>query len=399
MHVRIPETRREWIEIGIAAGLSFLFFRLSIFFFLFLIPLHIVWQRRGGTGYFWSSLLCIAFIGISSYIRLRGVENPGGIVMLDSLLGFVFIIGLYIADSDFFPSTVLPFVYDLKGTTAVPGSGYPTDAGTGDDEDVSRGTGEANPIAGSNGPRRTLWKLLAATVFVGIISLVVILFMMRDERVTEAFRAQIEQVMTMFQPEAVGSESLSAEGELQGIDIDSVVIFVRKTLLRNYLAGYFMVLSAVWLLGRKLGERYSMIQSSEYEGLSALDTASTYPPHRGRFVVERFSLPDSMIWPLLLSWAGVLADVTVGLGFIGYVVWNIGLITLFLFGIQGFGILRWFLVKRRVTKGVRRLIYLSMVMLFFIPGANFLLVLGVPGLGISEVWIKYRIASTKGKGD
>ena len=102
-----------------------------------------------------------------------------------------------------------------------------------------------------------------------------------------------------------------------------------------------------------------------------------------------------MIWPLLIPWALILLDLRIDLGILRYIAWNAGLIMLFSFGMQGVGILQTILDGKEVSRGIRTAITVLMILVLFLPGVNFIVLIGLPGLGISELWIHYRRVEKK----
>ncbi|MEW5816027.1 MAG: DUF2232 domain-containing protein, partial [Spirochaetota bacterium] len=129
------------------------------------------------------------------------------------------------------------------------------------------------------------------------------------------------------------------------------------------------ILSGNWWLGTSIGRRLKGEQA---------------------FEITRFSLPDFFIWPLLVSWAGILLDLFKNIGILGYVFWNAGFISLFLFGLQGLGIIRFLFGKHKVARGLRLISGIVLAVFILWPGLNIIVMIGIPGLGVSELWIKYR---------
>ena len=79
-----------------------------------------------------------------------------------------------------------------------------------------------------------------------------------------------------------------------------------------------------------------------------------------------------------------------GIGAVRYAAWNIGLIGLFVFGMQGIGIIQTILDRRAVSRQIRVVISAGMVFMVFWPGVNLVVLIGLPVLGVSELWIHYR---------
>ncbi|RKX77324.1 MAG: hypothetical protein DRP87_09545 [Spirochaetes bacterium] len=106
--------------------------------------------------------------------------------------------------------------------------------------------------------------------------------------------------------------------------------------------------------------------------------------------VINFFMPEKMIWPLLVSWAGIFIDRFLDLGLLGYAFWNVGSIFLVLYALQGIGILKYLFNRYNFSRLTRVFIGLALVIMLFWPGVNLLVIVGIPALGVSELWIKYR---------
>jgi hypothetical protein len=128
---------------------------------------------------------------------------------------------------------------------------------------------------------------------------------------------------------------------------------------------------------------------------------------RKRLSFQHFHLPENFIWPLIVSLAIVLAvsllqrgsgrQITNAGAFevadvAKVLAWNGAFVFMLLFAVQGFGIAAQFLSRFRRPGRSNLLFYLIVFMgLYWIPWLAYLaLVLGA-GLGISEIWLKYRI--------
>jgi hypothetical protein len=99
-----------------------------------------------------------------------------------------------------------------------------------------------------------------------------------------------------------------------------------------------------------------------------------------------------MIWPLLVPWALILAGLRFDIGPLRYAAWNLGLIMLFTYGMQGVGIIQTLLERRNASRGVRVLITALLVFMLFWNRTALIVLVGLPCLGVSELWIHYRKA-------
>ncbi|MCK4540900.1 MAG: DUF2232 domain-containing protein [Spirochaetales bacterium] len=209
--------------------------------------------------------------------------------------------------------------------------------------------------------KRTLYRLLLATGIIGILSVPIILYLFGNEEILSLFRIQIEDAILVL--------TQGADPGLIGIDPDELALVMIDLLKRNYLFTFFAILTANWWIGTTL-HRKRIRQDS--------------------FKLKNFRLPDKMIWGLLLPWTGIFLDVIFGICVFGYPFWNVGFIMLFIYGLQGLGVISYFGGKYNIPRGIRVMVPALLVFLLMAPWLNLVVVVGLPGLGASEIWIHYR---------
>lgn len=310
--------RAEWGDLLVASIISFLLFQFNMLV-LFCIPLQVLFLRKGQKYLLYGSLSVIATIVVVTIIRSASID--------DTLLKR----GMLISD------TVLP-AFIIAGVLAV---------------DIPWKV-----------PLRTLYKTLAVTLAVGVVSIPIIYILSRNEGFTELLRRQIETVAALLQVSAEESNT----GMLT-VDVDRLTENVIDILLKNYLFVYFLtVAGSIWVGG---------VVTARFQGVRGDGFRS-------------FHIPERAVWPLLVSWALILVHYLVGLGIVAYAVWNIGLLLLYLYGMQGIGIIQTILDRRSVSRYFRVLLTAGMVMLVFWPGVNLVILIGLPILGVTELWIHFR---------
>ena len=105
-------------------------------------------------------------------------------------------------------------------------------------------------------------------------------------------------------------------------------------LLKSLLVDYAVMISFSWSAGQSVASRPLVMFGAA-----------------PRFQFAQFRLEIWWLWPLIGSAAFlVLADLAFGLSTFGFVAWNIALVVLFLYGLQGMAIL-WFLFdKHRIPR-------------------------------------------------
>jgi hypothetical protein len=140
-------------------------------------------------------------------------------------------------------------------------------------------------------------------------------------------------------------------------------------LLSTFLFAYSLVLAGSWYLGQ----------------LIAAKTMGTEP-----FRLRAFRLPDVAIWALVAAGGAAVLSFAGNLGVFEHLAWNALFVSLLLYAAQGLGILWSLLDRYDVARGIRIGIGFALVILLVTPGANVLVLLGLPGLGVAETWIDFR---------
>jgi uncharacterized membrane protein len=163
-----------------------------------------------------------------------------------------------------------------------------------------------------------------------------------------------------------------AEGDaLMSAQLDVVLERVTDVVRNTFLLGYCAVLTSNWYMGTVLGMR----TLGRLEGFPEL---------------QRFFLPADMVWYLVVSLAVALMARLFGTETVGHIAWNVVSVIAFLYALQGVGIL-WYLMERSgAPPSVRLIVPPVLAILLFVPGLNYIVLLGLPGLGVSETWIHYK---------
>ncbi len=316
--------QRGWTELIGLSLLSLFLYKVGIFLFLFLIPLQVLSVRRGLKEFLYGAGIVLFFIFIFGIIGTRKIENGTlrlSLVMLELAVPAALAGGLLLVNIDF------------------------------------------------EYLERKLFRILAVTGTVGIVSVLVIVAVLQNESYMMFMKDQLTLFINQFKDIFIGSTAYNEAMINEMLNPEKLFETAKEIILRNYLFVYFLLLAGNWRLGTNIGTRSVGRNGAPFAG---------------------FQLPDSFVWPLLISWAGVLADNFISLGFISYIAWNAGLIFLLLYGLQGYAIIRFLLSKSNASRGLRLFAGLGIVFLLFIPGLNLLVMVGIPGFGVSELWIKYR---------
>jgi hypothetical protein len=222
---------------------------------------------------------------------------------------------------------------------------------------------------------RTLVMLLAATALAGAAALPAAVWLSG----TPAFQRSMETLFTevskalsgVFAPAA---DTGAAAVFSQMLQPDRLRKMSEAYLLRSLLADYTVLIAFSWWAGQASANRGRALAG--------------FPPV---FKLSLFRMEAGWLWPLIASGALVLADLFFGISVWAYAAWNIGLVLLFLFGLQGMAIVLFLFEKYRVPRLLWFLLVVGLVILAASPGAGLFIVLAIPVLGISENWIRYRI--------
>jgi hypothetical protein len=166
------------------------------------------------------------------------------------------------------------------------------------------------------------------------------------------------------------SDQLSAMVEMLGVseNTDELIRTIQQVAMNTVGIGLVATLAANWWLGRSIVlRRYGLMQSLR--------------PAR---------VMNDLVWVVIAGLAIVVGSEFVEAGFATSIGWNALLVGAFLFGVQGVGLIQHLLRLRGGTDRGERWVPTVVLMLLFVPGLNLLVMLGVPLLGMSEVWIDYR---------
>ncbi|MFW5694199.1 MAG: hypothetical protein ACOCYB_03455 [Alkalispirochaeta sp.] len=166
------------------------------------------------------------------------------------------------------------------------------------------------------------------------------------------------------------SDQISAMVEMLGVteDTDQFVRTIQRVAMNTVGIGIVATLAANWWVGRTIVlRRYGLMQS-----------------------VRPARVMNDLVWIVIAGLAIVVGSEFVETGFALPVGWNALLVGSFLFGVQGVGLIQHLVRLRGASDRGERWVPTIVLMLLFIPGINILVMLGVPLLGMSEVWVDYR---------
>ncbi len=209
------------------------------------------------------------------------------------------------------------------------------------------------------------YKLIAATALGSVGVLPVFGVLASAEVLTEVVQAQIVML-------AGGSELVNS-----GV-IDEIVTTAITALYGSFSLGIAVVLGAGWYLGTVLALR----------GTERVEDAPS---------LLQFRTEPRLIWAFLVSWAIALIGFYVDIGLLRPVATNIGLVLALIYAVQGVGIIRFLMARFGLGRGARIGIGIAAFFVVLIPGLNLVVVFGVPGLGLAELWVNFGRTETNSK--
>ncbi|MFP4330038.1 MAG: DUF2232 domain-containing protein [Spirochaetaceae bacterium] len=155
------------------------------------------------------------------------------------------------------------------------------------------------------------------------------------------------------------------------IAAEMIVEEAMEMVFRSFALLFALIIGLGALLGRHLVSRFS--------------AEEPYTPP-----VDRVAVPDESVWPLLVGWALVAMNALAGIGFLGYLGWNLALVFTLIFAVQGVGVTAALASRSGMTARSRRLAAVGLVVSLFVPGVNMAIALAIPALGVSELWVDYK---------
>jgi hypothetical protein len=324
-------SRGRLLETFLFAVASVLLFNLGLGELLFLIPLQIVVVRRGQRGLFWSVAFALAlFAGYFSF-RFFFVSGRDPAAGMRSLI------------------EITPAVLLMLGLAVA---------------NLERARRQ-----------RTLARLLAATALAGLLAIPIMLLLPLLPDFSTAMSGIFADLADLLQKLTAPASPAAGSPFAQLLQPASLMQIVKETLLPTFLLYYFLILAFAWWIGSLIGLRTLRLSAER----------ATVPRLSG------FRLESFYLWPLIASGALVLLDLVADIPIARYVGWNVGLVVLLLFGLQGMAIVRFIFEKYRLPRGLWVLFVIMIVILLGSPQIGFVTMIVIPAFGVSENWIRYRI--------
>jgi len=209
-------------------------------------------------------------------------------------------------------------------------------------------------------------KLIAAAVVLAVIFGFLLQASIGTKEVQESIAAMIAQLL-----ESTG---------LQGLDVSAIaeayVAPAVSVIFDCFGAGLWLMLAGSWWIGNRLGALKRASDEGEVQDRKS----------------PSFNVPSWLLWPSIAGWT-LLLFVLYGHreGVIAIVAWNVSLAAVSWYALQGFSVISCFFQ----SKGMHRMTGFVPVLLIVLIALDTKIGLAVaalvPILGVSEVWLQYRI--------
>ena len=212
-----------------------------------------------------------------------------------------------------------------------------------------------------------LLNALLATVITALVSIAVLHVLLGNEAFIAYYKAQFSDMFNILKTTLAASSDIGLV-PMMDMDVDTMLSHVSSVFFKGFLFAYFCILFV------------SYIFALSVERLAKREVG-----------IITVMIPDYFVWVLIVSLSLVLADARFQLNpVLGYVGWNVFLIVMFLYGLRGMGLIRQMLEVRKVHPVVRFFLSFAAVILLLHPRYGRVLLVGIPLVGISEIWFKYK---------
>lgn len=313
-------------DLSIAVILAAIFSQFGFLILLYTVPLYSLYYRRGLNDLLLGAGSVMLLILIFTVWKIRAVADTD---FKGALILIEMIIPVLLMLGMFFVIDIIPVV-----------SGY-----------------------------RRLYRLFFATVAAVLICVPVFMILRGNEVFIEAVSGQIN----LFAGAAFGEGSGTYDSEV-------VKTYLGENGILGYMKSFYMKsAAAIYFLILLIASRISEMILCRLEKRQALKLIN-------------FNVSSLLLWPMLLAAVGMLVDIfeLFNLGFVSAVVWNVGLVLMFVYGLQGLAIMRSLFLRFKLPQSFRLMFEFIILLMLVMPGINYIVIIGLPVFGISETWINLR---------
>ena len=191
--------------------------------------------------------------------------------------------------------------------------------------------------------------------------------MLNNEAFIAYYKAQFAEMFNILKSALAGSSDIDLI-PMMDMDVDTMLVHVSSVFYKGFLFAYFCILFLSYTFALSV-ERLTKHEAG----------------------IITVMIPDYFVWVLIAALSLVLIDARFQPNpVLGYVGWNVFLIVMLLYGLRGLGLIRQMLEVRKVHPVVRYFIAFATVILLLHPRYGRVLLVGIPLIGISEIWFKYK---------
>ena len=313
-------------ELIIVVILATVFSQFGFMVLLYTVPLYTLYYRRGASDLLLGAGIVLFLMLILAAWRTRSVADTD---LRGALLVIEMIIPVILMLGMFFIIDIIPVI-----------SGF-----------------------------RRLYRLFFATAATVLVCFPVLLILQNNEVFSEAVKSQINAIAGL----AMGDGSGTYESEVvkSYLGEEGFIGYMKSFYMKSAAAIYFLVLLI---------------------SVRAAEIVQGRIKHESVLQLTDFTVPDLLLWPTLLAAVGILVEIfdLVNLGYASAVIWNVGLILIFVYGLQGLGIIRSLFVRFKFPQSLRLMVEVLLMLILVMPGVNYIVIIGLPVLGVSETWINLR---------
>ncbi|MBR4683658.1 MAG: DUF2232 domain-containing protein [Spirochaetia bacterium] len=212
-----------------------------------------------------------------------------------------------------------------------------------------------------------LLNALLATAIAALVSIAVLHVLLNNEAFIAYYKTQFAEMFNILKSTLAGSSDIDLI-PMMDMDVDTMLSHVSSVFFKGFLFAYFCILFVSYTFALSV-ERLTKHEAG----------------------IITVMIPDYFVWVLIAALSLVLVDARFQPNpVLGYVGWNVFLIVMFLYGLRGMGLIRQMLEVRNVHPVVRFFLAFAAFMLLMHPRYGRVLLVGIPLIGISEIWFKYK---------
>ena len=212
-----------------------------------------------------------------------------------------------------------------------------------------------------------LLNALLATAITALVSIAVLHVLLNNEAFIAYYKTQFSEMFNILKSAISNSSDIDLI-PMMDMDVDTMLSHVSSVFFKGFLFAYFCILFVSYTFALSV-ERLTKHEAG----------------------IITVMIPDYFVWVLIAALSLVLIDARFQPNpVLGYVGWNVFLIVMFLYGLRGMGLIRQMLEVRKVHPVVRFFLTFAAVILLMHPRYGRVLLVGIPLIGISEIWFKYK---------